>query len=391
LGQIGPQAINKTTIINKTFIAFRCTLCAIFWRAFIKRDNVHNVDVRAIDVGYFATKFTLGRRKSDGDLGLGIFPSLAPRITSQSNYATELTRQPKGVRVTVGNADYFVGPDAVTYSSGLEPRDVLTDYSYTDKYLALVRGALHCVSRAENHPAELIVESLVLGLPLNTYPSHKDALIQRVKGEHVFQSPNGNSYRVTTPDIRVIVQPQGGLLAFGARKNDVFKSNNWNLVIDAGGGTLDWFVSRGKLPNWARSGAHAKGMLACAYAVSDLINPMWRDKYEVVERIDAAIRQLKPTFQVGAKEYDLAQYAGVIEAIWAESTNRMLATLGGSIDDFDFVLFTGGGASACHAYMKKRFPHLASAMQLDDDPVYANVRGFHLAGELIARTQKRVG
>ena len=47
------------------------------------------------------------------------------------------------------------------------------------------------------------------------------------------------------------------------------------------------------------------------------------------------------------------------------------------------LLKTTGGAPVYFAHMQKSYPSLAKLVNIDSDPVYSNVRGFHLVGELI--------
>ncbi|NBU73460.1 MAG: hypothetical protein EBS53_18800 [Bacteroidetes bacterium] len=42
------------------------------------------------------------------------------------------------------------------------------------------------------------------------------------------------------------------------------------------------------------------------------------------------------------------------------------------------------GARVFHDYMSKRYSKLAKIMCVDEDPVFSNVKGFHLAGEIMS-------
>ena len=158
--------------------------------------------------------------------------------------------------------------------------------------------------------------------------------------------------------------------------------DGWAVVVDAGGGTLDWYVAKGRQPNWNRSGAHPKSMLACANAVADRINPVWRDDFTIIERIDKAIRTKAESFQAGARTYEMAPYSKDIEDVLRESTTKLISTVG-SLDSVDRIIFTGGGAIVYYDYFRQQFPEYSAAMVIDTDPVYSNVRGFQLAGEML--------
>ena len=352
----------------------------------MKSDTVKVVDVRAVDVGYFSTKLTLGRKTvgSSSYIATSIFPSLAPRLPAGLSPQTALQGKPDGAVVNVDDVNYFVGRDAILYSSGCEPREVLPDYCQTAKYKGLLRGALHYIQQDAGASSEMIIRHLVLGLPLNTFGANRDKLSASIQGEHLLPDPKepNSMRRVTVEKASVIVQPQGALVNYGATHNRVFQEG-WVLVVDAGGGTLDWYVARGRLPNWQRSGAYPKSMLACAYAVADRINPNWRDNFEIIERIDKAIREGAPSFTTAGETYELAQYTSAIESVLKESTDKMEAKLG-SLDNLDMILFTGGGAKVFHDYMARRFGKLSKIMCIDEDPVFANVKGFQVAGEIMS-------
>jgi plasmid segregation protein ParM len=356
----------------------------------MKSDTPVTVDVRAIDVGYFSTKLTLGRKMAgDGStIATALFPSLAPRLPASMSLQTALHAKPDGAVVNVSDVNYFVGRDAILYSSGREPREVLADYSMTDKYHALMAGAFHYIAKDANATSELVIRHLVLGLPLNTFGENRDKLAARAMGEHILPDPStpGAMRRVTVERASVIVQPQGALVSYGATHNHIFKEG-WVLVVDPGGGTLDWYVARGRLPNWQRSGAYPKSMLACAYAVADRIDPTWRDNFEIIERIDKAIRDRAPSFTTAGNVYELAPFMSGIEAVLKESTDKMVAKLG-SLDNLDLILFTGGGAKVYYEFFKSRYPKLANILRMDEDSVFSNVKGFHVAGEIMSTPKK---
>ena len=346
-----------------------------------------SVDVRAIDVGYFSTKLTLGRKEMGNGqsfIATSLFPSLAPRLPAGMAMQSAMHGRPDGAVVPVGDTKYFVGRDAILHSSGREPREVLADYSTTEKYLALLRGALHYMAQDAQATSQLVIRHLVLGLPLNTFSAYKEGLSKAATGEHLLPDPAAGSASRTVKVERtsVIVQPQGALVSYGANNSAMFK-DGWVLVVDAGGGTLDWYVARGRQPNWQRSGAYPKSMLACAYAVADQIDSTWRDNYEIIERIDKAIRSKSDSFKTAGNTYLLAPFQNAIEAVLQESTDKMVARLG-SLDNLDLILFTGGGATVYRDFFQRRHPKLANIMHLDEDPVFANVRGFHVAGEIMS-------
>lgn len=342
------------------------------------------VGVRAIDVGYFNVKYTKGR-KMLGDssvIDVGMFPSLAPQAAA----APLIARGPSANTCTVHvkGMNYVVGPGAKFHTSASEPRPIDPNYSETDKYYALSLGALHYMAEDAGAGMVFEIDLLVVGLPLHNYQRHWTKLAARMQGEHKLSRSECEVVRtVRVNKVHVMVQPHGALCHFGAVRQTL---DGWNLVVDPGGGTLDWFMADGQQPNWKRSGAYSKAMLQCAYAVADSIDQGagWRNQFEIVDAIDLAIRTNAHTFTVGTREFELAKYRPAIEAVLQESVKSMLETTG-PLDAVKRIVFTGGGASVFRDYMARTMPGLEPAMDIDTDPVFSNVRGFQTTGEVLRR------
>jgi plasmid segregation protein ParM len=358
----------------------------------MSRDHqVIRVAVRAVDVGYFNTKLTLGR-KAQGEssvIATHMFPSLAPLLTADAMKASDSLQTLNGCVVDVDGARYFVGKDAAHHTSALEPRPVLDNYSISPKYLALLRGAL--ASIAEDAGAgpgdECVIAHLVIGLPLNTFLQHHAVVAERARGEHVVGVPGSNARRVTVENVSVVPQPRGAFLDHAVSCGGHL--DGWTLVVDPGGGTLDWFLASKVKANYARSGAYPKAMLACAYAVADEIDPKWRDNLVVIERIDHAIRVGASSFRAGGVEHDLSTHKAKVNAVIEEAVTKMLAMVGDTAD-LDLILVTGGGAKVFHDYLLATRPSLAPLLRTEPDPIFSNVRGFQIFGEVkMARPQTR--
>lgn len=340
------------------------------------------VGVRAIDIGYFNVKYTKGR-KMLGDsnvIDVGMFPSLAPQASSHAPISSGPSANTCTVRVRGMN--YVVGPGAKFHTSASEPRPIDPNYSETDKYYALTLGALHYQAEDAAAGKEFVIDLLVVGLPLHNYQRHAAKLAERMQGMHELTGPEGEVVRrVTVNRVHVMVQPHGALCHFGAERQNL---DGWNLVVDPGGGTLDWFMANGQQPNWKRSGAYPRAMLACAYAVADCIDPGWKNQFEIVDAIDLAIRTKAPSFAVGARQFELAKYRPAIEAVLQEAVKSMLEVTG-PLDAVKRIVFTGGGAGVFRDYMARLLPTLEPAMDIDSDPVFSNVRGFQTTGEVLRR------
>lgn len=357
----------------------------------MKRDqNAVRVDARAVDVGYFNVKYTLGRRQcgNSTSIATGLFPALAPSLATNVIMDGKTGADAAGCIVCIDGINHYVGAHAALHSGGRDPRPIDEGYCLSDKYLALFRGALNYMA-VEEQATELTISQLVVGLPLHTFPTHKEALAQRLRGEHVIGRGDEVIRRITVEQVDVIVQPQGAMVNFGVNCRAEVQGR-LSLVVDPGGGTLDWFMSRGIDPVWARSGAYPKAMLACANAVADLIHPDWRNQFEIVEKIDAAIRGKAETFRVGARTFELAKYQKAVDGVLEDSVKCMMGSTG-PLDNLDHLIVTGGGAHVYASYVAAHFPALRGVIKLDDDPVYSNVRGFQVAAEMKLAHRRRAG
>lgn len=350
--------------------------------------------VAAVDVGYFSTKYTSGRAQ-EGAVSMirtGSIPSICPRVAGEAT-ATAGMSALSGVVVTVNGVPHFVGPDASLRSSGREARAVLDDYARSDAYKALFLGALAYICRDALPPNSEVttveIRRLVVGLPLNTLMDQRDALREMVEGTHnVPPLPYGKEpLKVVVRSCTVVAQPQGAMVSHGAASGDaqnLFKQNI--LVLDIGGGTFDWYLSHGKKALIERCGAYPKGMLECAFAVCDSIDKSLRDDPIIVSRVDEALRENTETVMISGWPVNIAMHRGTVNAILRECLSRMLDSVK-SLKSVDLILFAGGGGQRMLEVMSAMQPNRVGSMKVVKDPVFSNVRGFHLLGELLNNGQ----
>lgn len=348
------------------------------------------VQACAVDVGYSNVKYSSGRVEVGGKVQIrtGVFPALAPVLTNEGFHIREGSPSLNGTVVSRGGMRYFVGEDVRFFSSGSEPRTIPSNYCESDEYMALVMGALHRIAEHVGASQSMVIETLVLGLPLSTWRQHHKKLAGRVQGEHALGGFDDGQFKclVQVKKVAVVVQPLGALYRHGVNTPEMATAD-WAMVVDAGGGTLDWFVSQRLKPNWARSGAHNKSMLACCYAVADQINPDWKDQFEIINRIDNALQTAEDSFEVQGKKYPLIKYRSAVDAVLRESVNKMMASVG-KTDNLDYILVTGGAASIFYTYLSENYPQLEPIMHLDIDNLYANVKGFQVVAELVHQEQR---
>ena len=160
------------------------------------------------------------------------------------------------------------------------------------------------------------------------------------------------------------------------------------LVVDPGYNTVDWFVCRGMVASEARSGATLRGVCAVMRAVADrFIQKTGADAgiSEIVRRIDQSIQHGTP-FMLYGKCENLNEYMPAGDAVIEERAQAVKNAIGSGAD-IDVIVIGGGGATLYAEPLRRKFPK--HQVVLLDHPVYANVRGFHILGEDLARVANR--
>ncbi|MBR8029195.1 PRTRC system protein D [Burkholderia cenocepacia] len=333
--------------------------------------------VRAIDVGYGNTKYTTSQRNIDSDAQVGLFPSLAPRAT-QSDFTGGLMSKADRIVVAVDGESYAVGADALAESKGIYKREVAAAYSTTRIYRALFLGALQKMRLQA-------VDYMVVGLPLTTYDRYADELKGLLTGVHEVPNPikPDQNLKVDVRRVKVFPQPSGAFYNYAVpRKLLETMQYQTNLVIDAGYGTLDWFVTEGARPLTGRCSATPKSVWAVISAVAEHIAPDLTLNPRTMQRIDNALRVNAP-LNINGKQVDITPMRPIVTQIVEDAISEMLLSIG-NISDIDNILITGGGAHLFADYVKKELGKSHSQIHTDADPVYSNVRGFQYAGEFWA-------
>ena len=328
--------------------------------------------VRAVDVGRANTKYVLGL---EGDeIRCAHFPSEAypaERIEDQD----ALGARRRTVGIPIDDLVYEVGPD-VRFAADVFTAKVLQHDAYADapEYMALMRGALHYM-KVEH------VDLLMLGLPVATSKVKGVAasIEKRMAGEHLI----GKGRVVKVAKVKAIAQPAGALLYYGQVHNRVAElRNERSLVIDVGRSTFDWLITEGMQQVNKRSHSVSRGMFdvlqAIAHGVSTSLGIQFRD----FELIDEALRTGKNPV-IFQEAYDIARHLPLARKVADQAVGEMLHYVGNAADIRNIIL-VGGAAFFFKKAIKKAFPkHRLHEIK---DPIYANVKGFQLAGMQYARS-----
>lgn len=320
--------------------------------------------VRAIDVGYGNTKFVVA--SDGGDAKCAMFPSITFPSLSDPNQA-QLGERRRNVAIPVAGMYHEVGPEVSAARDRFRATYMHDGYADTATYQALVRGALHFMKVDA-------VDVLVLGLPVATYLQKRSALERAWTGVH--ETAEGR--KVTVRKVLVLAQPQGALATYAVQRErtDALAAEQ-SLVIDVGARTFDWLVSRGMTLIQGQSSSVNRGVFDVTKAIAREISRDIGADYQDVDAIDQALRTRRP-LMLYQKPYALARFTRIAHQIAEEAVASMLGEIGGTAS-FQNVVLVGGGAELFRKAVKKAFPR----HRIEDvkEPLFANVRGFQIAGE----------
>lgn len=341
-----------------------------------------------IDIGFFSTKFSLGESlgPSGSEIIVDQFQSIAAQLPRpilpklpNSSILDAAVIQVKGVQ-------YGVGKDVLSLLGPAgQVRAPRLDYCKSPDYYALFLGALSYISKAANCSGDLIIESLALGLPLNTVYDHSDFVKKMATGGHIVPSSERPeaTMKVIVKNAVVVAQPQGAIVNYTSSLDKKVKSDDMCLVLDMGGGTFDWFVCTGDyVPDYERCGATNTGALACANTVCDAIKPGLKEDARSVSKIDFALRTGAASVSIAGHAYKLDAYWPMVSATLHRAITQMCNQVG-RLDGFDHILLTGGGAIILEKVFVTEYSEYSNITLLDVEPVFSNVKGFYRIAQFI--------
>lgn len=319
--------------------------------------------VRAIDVGYGNTKYTLGGAR--GNIRCAHFPSQAhPGLLDQTR--DPLAGPRKTVAIPLNGLFYEVGPEISLAGHAFRGSHGHDRFIDTPEYLALLRAALRYMKVDE-------IDLLVVGLPVALFASKRGALEKLAAGRHEVAAGRF----VTVRKALAVAQPQGALVQFAAQTQNLTQlSKQLNLVVDPGYRTFDWLVAAGMKLLPAKSHSINRGILDVIKTMCRRVSADRGLDYRDVDSLEAAMRS-GGLLMVGGEPYDLKRLMPITTATARQAVSTMTEWLG-ETREFDNIVLVGGGASLFGAALKEAFPkHKVHQVR---DPLYANVTGFHLAG-----------
>jgi plasmid segregation protein ParM len=344
-----------------------------------------------IDVGFFSTKLTVGTVK-DG-VGAVILTDLFPSWAVRTSTATTIGQGSQlgfksvdGVTIEVEGMQYFVGKSALNASSGVDmERSPNENYSQTPEYRALFLGALYYIAEHHKVNGSLTIESLCVGLPVATFSNYRKELALMSSGTHTIPCPSDHSksIKVHIKKCNPVIQPQGAAISY-ALINGTRMGERRVVVLDIGGGTIDWFFLDEFVPNMSRSGATQMGVLSCVKAICDQIDSNFVSDPLILDRVNKTLIKNLDLLEVDGRMFPMKDLWPSAQAVLIRALNEMAKSVG-NFRAVDRFIFTGGGANILAKAAVAETSVLADQERkfvVDKDPVFSNVRGFHVMAQL---------
>ena len=325
--------------------------------------------VRAVDVGSGNTKFVTAAAGTD--IRCASFPSVA-YPSSDDSPSWPASERKKTVCIPIGPLFYEVGPDVSLAADTFRAKQLHDEYTETPEYMALLRGALSMMKVSH-------IDLLVVGLPVALFAVKKAALEKAMTGRHDI----GGGKVVTVGKAMAVAQPQGALAHFASEHQKMaIIGNEQSLIIDPGSRTFDWLVARGMRLVQKQSYSFNRGMsdvlrLLAAEITKDIGSP-----YRDYDAIDLALRTGKQPM-IFQKPYDMKRLLPLAETVAEQAVSTMKEWIEAP-HSLQNIILVGGGAFLFRKAVKAAFPkHRIHEVK---EPMFANVRGFQLAGQNYARS-----
>ena len=325
--------------------------------------------VRAVDVGSGNTKFVTAAVGTD--IRCASFPSIA-YPSSDDSPSWSASERKKTVCIPIGPLFYEVGPDVSLAADTFRAKQLHDEYTETPEYMALLRGALSMMKVSN-------IDLLVVGLPVALFAAKKAKLEKAMTGRHDI----GGGKAVMVGKALAVAQPQGALVHYASEQQRMATiGNEQSLIIDPGSRTFDWLVARGMRLVQKQSFSFNRGMsdvlrMLAAEITKDIGSP-----YRDYDAIDLALRTGKQPV-IFQKSYDMKRLLPLAQTVAEQAVSTMKEWIEAP-HSIQNIILVGGGAFMFRKAVKAAFPkHRIHEVK---EPMFANVRGFQLAGQNYARS-----
>ena len=294
------------------------------------------------------------------------FPSVAYPSSGETPHWPASERR-KTVCIPVGPLFYEVGPDVGLAADTFRAKQLHDEYTESPEYMALLRGALSMMKVSH-------IDLLIVGLPVALFSLKKSALEKTMAGEHQI----GGGKTVTVAKAMAVAQPQGALVHYAAEhKKMATIGTEQSLVIDPGSRTFDWLVTRGMRLVQKQSHSINRGMSDVLRLLAAEISKDVGSPYRDYDAIDLALRSGKSPV-IFQKPYDMGRHLPLAESVAQQAVSTMRQWIE-TPESLQNIILVGGGAFLFKKAVKAAFPkHRIHEVK---EPMFANVRGFQLAGQ----------
>jgi len=330
--------------------------------------------VRAVDVGSGNTKFVTG--VTEAEIRCASFPSIAYPSSGEMPQWPASERR-KTVCIPVGPLFYEVGPDVGLAADTFRAKQLHDEYTESPEYMALLRGALSMMKVPH-------IDLLIVGLPVALFTLKKAALEKAMVGSHQV----GGGKTVTVGKAMAVAQPQGALVHYAAEHQKIETiGNEQSLVIDPGSRTFDWLVTRGMRLVQKQSHSINRGMSDVLRLLAAEISKDIGTPYRDFDAIDLALRTGKAPV-IFQKPYDMKKHLPLAESVAQQAVSTMRQWIE-TPESLQNIILVGGGAFLFKKAVKAAFPkHRIHEVK---EPMFANVRGFQIAGQNYATSAMAPG
>jgi plasmid segregation protein ParM len=317
-----------------------------------------------LDVGYSHTKAVSGDRRAH-------FPSV---VGTPERSRFSLTDD--GGIILTEPQHVTVGAGAVEQSRFLHRRED-RHWIESDEWHALALAAMTELTPA--HWAEL---RIVTGLPV-AYFDDRQAVRDRLLGEHRTQREGRGGQTFKVVDCRVIPQPFGALLAACLDDKGAVSDNDLATgrvgIIDAGGKTCNLLAVH-RLSEISRETASVNvGAWDAVRGLRDWLATNYGDldprDHEIIDAMTAQ------SVNYYGEPVDLSEPLDAILEPLAEQVIAQAGQLWNGAAGLEAILVSGGGALLLGPYIARHFRHA----RIVADAVFANAVGYWRFAERLAR------
>ncbi len=314
-----------------------------------------------LDVGYGFVKVT------DGNLGYS-FPSVIGDSNS-SAFSLSFKKQQNildSLRMEFEGKSYWFGKSSIRHSNFLY-RDLSLTRDYGNDFEILFFGALSLF-----HGEFGNYMKVVTGLPPERMHL-ADKLVDKVKGERtltIFHEGEPKKIKVNVLEVEVVPQPLGTYWSEFAETLEHGEKDSVGRVgiIDIGFRTTDLAVVQEQEYIPEKSRTISIGMSNVYKEISNKLSAMYginREGYSLDEVI------IKREVKIAGKTYDVS---GLLDECFEKLSQNLVIEINSTwvVEDFDKLVFTGGGSYALSKFLLPYFDHSVQVA----DPFTANSRGY---------------